>query len=61
VQARTVSKLLLKSHPDEDEADHTGEQVQDTGVQPDAGQEPQSLVLVHNFVPHKCSHLLQSA
>jgi hypothetical protein len=53
-----VSELLLKAQADEDEAEHVGDQVQNTGMQPDGGDEAIALVLVHDLVPHKCSHLL---
>jgi hypothetical protein len=58
---RTVSKLLLKSESDEHEVEHVGQQVDNAGVQLDARQEPPSLVLVHNFFPHKGAQLLQPA
>lgn len=52
---------MLQSEPDEHEADHVGQKVGNTGVQPDAGDEPPPLVLPHDFVPYKRSQLLQPA
>lgn len=58
--ARTESELLLEPEPDEHEAEHVGQQVDDAGVEPDARHESPPLVLVHHLVPHERAQLLQS-
>lgn len=57
----TVSELRLKAHADEHEAEHVDDQVQSAGVEPHAGDEAPSLVVVHHLLPHEGTHLGEPA